>query len=235
MDTLEMAVKMMKPGCFMASIHLKDAYYTVPIFHAHQKYLKFIFNGTLYQYTCMANGLSYAQVFTKLLKPVYATLHNLGYLSLGYTDDSYLQGDTSSECLENVKVTALLFKKVGFHLHPTKSVIIPTQRLTFLGFVLDSNDVTVTPTESKIQKVVTACQQVLTKHNPTITEVAERIGLMLSNCPGAQYGLLHYRSMESDKVQALKRNKGNYKSHMQLTSSSIAEQKWWIANIPTVQ
>jgi len=37
-----------------ASIDLKDAYYTVPIFHAHQKYLKFMFNGTLYQYTCMA-------------------------------------------------------------------------------------------------------------------------------------------------------------------------------------
>ena len=125
-----MAVKMMKPGCFMASIDLKDAYYTVPIFHAHQKYLKFIFNDTLYQYTCMANGLSCApRVFTKLLKPVYATLHNLGYLSLGYIDDSYLQGDTSSECLENVKVKASLFKKVGFHLHLTKSVIIPTQRL----------------------------------------------------------------------------------------------------------
>lgn len=87
MDTLEMAVKMMKPGCFMASIDLKDAYYTVPISHAHQKYLKFIFNGTLYQYTCMANGLSCApRVFTKLLKPVYATLHNLGFLSLGYID-----------------------------------------------------------------------------------------------------------------------------------------------------
>ena len=132
MDTLEMAVKMMKPGCFMASNDLKDAYYTVPIFHAHQKYLKFIFNGTLYQYTCMANGLSCApRVFTKLLKPVYATLHNLGYLSLGYIDDSYLQGDTSSECLENVKVTASLFKKVGFHLHPTKSVIIPLSDLHF--------------------------------------------------------------------------------------------------------
>ncbi|XP_015763048.1 PREDICTED: uncharacterized protein LOC107342108 [Acropora digitifera] len=231
-----MAVKMMKPGCFMASIDLKDAYCTVPIFHAHQKYLKFIYNGTLYQYTCMANGLSCApRVFTKLLKPVYATLHNLGYLSLGYIDDSYLQGDTSSECLENVKVTASLFKKVGFHLHPTKSVIIPTQRLTFLGFVLDSNDMTVTPTESKIQKVVTACQHLLPKPHPTITEVAEVIGLLVSNFPGAQYGPLHYRSVESDKIQALKINKGNYKSHMQLTSSSIADLKWWIANMPTVQ
>ena len=46
----------------------------------------------------------------------------------------------------NRKVKILLFKKEGFHLHPTKSVITPTQRLTFLGFVLDSNDMTVTAT-----------------------------------------------------------------------------------------
>ena len=95
---------------------------------------------------------------------------------------------------------------------------------------------TVTPTESKIQKVVTGCQHLLPKHNPTITEVAEVIGLIVFNFPGIQYGPLHYHSLEGAKIQALKKkNKGNYKSHMQLTSSSIAELKWWIANIPTVQ
>lgn len=79
----------------MVSIDIKDAYYTVPIFHAHQEYLKFIFNGKLYQYTCMANGLGCApRVFTKLLKPVCATLYTLGYLRLCYIDDSYLRGDT---------------------------------------------------------------------------------------------------------------------------------------------
>ena len=128
-----------------------------------------------------------------------------------------------------------MFKKVGFHLHPAKSVIIPTQRLVFLGFVLDSNDMTVTPTESKIQRIVAACKCLLTKHNPTIAEVAEVIGLIVSNFPGAQYGPQHYRSLESDKTQALKINKGNYKSHMQITSSSIAELKWWIENMPTVR
>ena len=95
MDTLDTVTRMMKPGCFMASVDLKDAYYTVPILSDHQKYLKFMFNGTLYQYTCLPNGLSSApRIFTKLLKPVYSTLHNKGHLSSGYIDDSYLQGDS---------------------------------------------------------------------------------------------------------------------------------------------
>ena len=45
----ESAIRMMKPGCYMASIDLKDTYYSVPVVIQHQKYLKFVFNGTLYQ------------------------------------------------------------------------------------------------------------------------------------------------------------------------------------------
>ena len=70
--------------------------------------------------------------------------------------------------------------------------------------------------------------------NPTIEEVCQVIGLIVSNFPGAKYGPLHYRSLESDKTQALELNKGDYKSHMQLTNASIAELEWWIENMPTV-
>jgi len=35
MDTLETAISMMKPGCYMASVDLKVAYYTVPIDSSH--------------------------------------------------------------------------------------------------------------------------------------------------------------------------------------------------------
>lgn len=60
MDTLEAAIKMMKPGFYMASVNLKDAYYTVAIHPDHQKYLKFVFDGVLYKYTYLPNGLSSA-------------------------------------------------------------------------------------------------------------------------------------------------------------------------------
>ena len=80
MDTLETVTRMMKPGCFMASVDLKDAYYTVPMHSNHQKYLKFTFDGTLYQYTCLPSGLSSAPN----IKPVYSTLYNKGHLSSGY-------------------------------------------------------------------------------------------------------------------------------------------------------
>ena len=41
MDNIKTALKLMRPGCFMASVDLKDAYYSVPIAREDRRYLKF--------------------------------------------------------------------------------------------------------------------------------------------------------------------------------------------------
>ena len=43
MDNIESCVHLMKPGCFMASIDLSDAYFSVMVDRSHQKYLKFFY------------------------------------------------------------------------------------------------------------------------------------------------------------------------------------------------
>ncbi|PFX18965.1 Gag-Pol polyprotein [Stylophora pistillata] len=99
-------IKLVTKGCFMAMVDLKDAYYSVPIAPEYQKYLKFRFNGKLYQYTCLPIGLACApRLFTKLLKPAYEHLRQKGMISSAYIDDSYLQGDTFEDCKKNVDLT----------------------------------------------------------------------------------------------------------------------------------
>ena len=63
----------------MASIDLSDDYYSVPVALTDQKYLLFKFEGQLYKFVCLPNGLSSApRIFTKLLKPVFSALHKQG-------------------------------------------------------------------------------------------------------------------------------------------------------------
>ena len=84
------------------------------------------------------NGLSSCpRQFTKLMKPVYSTLRKQSFESVAYLDDSFLKAATFSECANNVKASVTLLKSLGFVIHPDKSVLLPTQKLTFLGFVLD--------------------------------------------------------------------------------------------------
>lgn len=232
MDTLDSVIKMMKPGCYMASVDLKDAYYTVPICKDHQKFLKFKFNGNLYQYTCLPNGLSSApRIFTKLLKPVYSTLRGMGHVISGYIDDSYLQGDTSDECAQNVADTSTLISELGFISHPEKSVTTPSQTLVFLGFILNSKTMTVSPTTHKVEKTINACSLLLSNNCPRIVQVAEVIGILISNLPGSKYGPLHYRALEVDKINALKSARGDYKATMTLSTQAKQELVWWVDNI----
>ena len=75
MESLSLAVQLMRKKCYMASIDLTDAYYTVPVASEQRKYLRFMWGGKLFQCTCLSNGLSAApRYFTKLLKPVYGIL-----------------------------------------------------------------------------------------------------------------------------------------------------------------
>lgn len=154
MDNIWSAIRLMKPGCYMASIDLKDAYYTVPICKEHQKFLKFHWKGNLYQYVCFPNGLALCpRKFTKLLKPIFSILRQQGHISVAYIDDSWLTAENFTLCVRNVIDTTTLLDKVGFIIHPEKSVLLPTQTITFLGFVLNSTLMKVTLTPERALKL----------------------------------------------------------------------------------
>ena len=94
MNMLQKALALVFSTGYMASIDLKDAYYSVPIREAHRKFLRFEWEGQLWQFDCMSNGLALApRKFTKLLEPVFATLRERGHLSTAFLDDSLLSGD----------------------------------------------------------------------------------------------------------------------------------------------
>jgi len=86
---------------------------------------------------------------------------------------------------------------------------------------------TVSPTEEKIVKTVEACRRLQNRTKPLFSEVAEVIGLIVSNFPGVLFEPLHYRFLERDKTHALITHRGDYKSHMTLTPGSVEELTWW--------
>ncbi|XP_028394531.1 uncharacterized protein LOC114518732 [Dendronephthya gigantea] len=235
MDTLETAIKLMRPGCFMTSIDLKDAYYSIPVASEHQKYLKFFWRDKLYCFTCLPMGLSSSpRIFTKVMKPVFATLRSkFGHTCLGYIDDSLYIEDTYEDCHTATLHAVRLISSLGFMVHPDKSVFIPTQCIEYLGFSLNSVCMTVTLTSLKREKLLLLCQkfqQPNTLH--TIRRVASLIGSLVSSFPGVEFGPLHYRYIEADKDYNLKLHQGNFDAEMSLSADSLEEVNWWVNNIP---
>ena len=144
MESLSDVFKIIQPNCWMTNGDLKDAFYTIHIHNAYQKYSKFIWYQKFYKYLDMPNGHSHAMgVFTKVLKPPLATLRKQGFISDIFVDESYLQGSAMGECLENVHETVSLLISLGITIHKEKSILEPTQCIELLGFIISSVDITV--------------------------------------------------------------------------------------------
>ena len=228
MDSITTCINLMKQDCHMASIDLRDAYYSVPIRTQDRKFLKFKWNGQLYGYTCLPMGLACApRKFVKLLKPVFAHLHSEGFISSGYLDDIFLQGDNYNICMENVERTISLLTKLGFFIHFKKSIMTPCTKMEHLGFVLDSQDMKVSLTDEKHKKLNDKIDKLLTTERPTIRAVASTIGSMISYMPAVRYGPMHYRSLEREKIKSLRDSKGNFDACMSLSEKAIEQLNWW--------
>ena len=234
METLKSALHMIRKGCFFAKIDLKDAFYSVAINEKFRKYLKFEWQGKLYAFTALPNGLSTAsRIFTKVLKPVFAALRKTGHSNVAYIDDSLLQSDTYEQCIQNIQDTMKLIDSVGLTTHPEKSIIVPTQCIEFVGFLLNANDMTVKLAPRKAFNLKELASSILRGKSVSIRDFPKLIGKMVAAEPGVQYAALHYKTLEIDKDKALKLNRGNFDNHMYISKESKKCIAWWINNIET--
>ena len=233
MESIRNVLAMMKQGCWMASVDLKDAYFSVPIHDDHTHFLKFVFGEEYFKFVAMPNGYNDAmRVFTKILKPPFFFLRSKGHLSVVYVDDSYLQGDDYNECKQNLLDTIMLLQDLGFTIHSEKSILDPCQEMVFLGFIVNSILMRISLTQKKKQKIKNLAARLMdNKDNITIRLLAKFIGNVTASFEAVPLGPLHYREMEGDKVKALARTRGDYEGKMWLSDESIQEVMWWHDNI----
>ena len=124
-----------------------------------------------------------------------------------------------------------LFDDLGFTINREKSSLIPKQQITYLGFVLNSETMTITPNDSKIEKVKILCDRYIGKEYFTIRALAMIIGTLVAASPGNEYGELFYKRMEIYKNKALSVNKGDFDRAIMISDYVKEDLKWWRSNV----
>ena len=123
----------------MVSIDLKDAYLQVSMHPESRKYLRFMAFGKVYQFKVLCFGLSMAtQVFTRVMAPVSAILHSLGIRLQRYLDDWLIQASSREQVLLALRTVLRLCNSLGIVVNWEKSQLVPTQKMIYLGALLDS-------------------------------------------------------------------------------------------------
>ena len=169
-------------------------------------------------------------MFTKLLKPVYFILRQRGHELIG-SGKHFIQGDTKDSCFSSGKVCIQLPRSLEFVIHPQKSVLAPSQTLELLAFIMNSATITVSLTEVKKMKIKENCWLLRENKQPTVREVANEIGLLVSVLPCCAIWPLYYRHLQHVKFELVKQNKSNFDKHMTLSSNALQELKLWEQDI----
>ena len=103
----------------MASIHLKEAYLQVPVHPASRHFLRFMFRDTVYQFKALCFGLSTApQVFTRVMTPVSAILHSMGFRMSRYHADWLVQSASRESLLRDLPTVLQLCHELGIVVKP---------------------------------------------------------------------------------------------------------------------
>ena len=169
MENLSCLKTLLLPGDFMTNIDLKDAYLSASVHKTSRKLLRFLWKGTSYQFKALPFGLCSApRIFTKVLKPVAVFLRRKAIRVLIYLDDFLLLAATVQEAVKNTQLVVSLLQSLGFTINPKKSLLIPTQAITFLGFQIDSTRMMLYLLEEKTAKILACCRHLLVSQSITL-------------------------------------------------------------------
>ena len=125
MENIQMALDFTARGDYLVTIDLKDAYFSIPIFVPHRKYLRFLWRNTRYEFTCLPFGYSVApRVFTKVLKPVIAHLRLNGLKIVIFFDEILLAATSVPEYLHQLGLLRSLLEELGFVVNEHKSQLV---------------------------------------------------------------------------------------------------------------
>lgn len=227
MEGIHMLRDLLQPNDYMAKIDLKDAYFTIPIWKNHQKFLRFLWKDTQWKFMCLPFGLASApHVFTKILKPIVGLLRKQGIRLIIYLDDILLMASTAETLSHHVALTVALLELLGFVVNYQKSQLNPVQSLEFLGFQINSVTFQISLPKDKVKNIKRECQKVLDHQTITVRELARLLGKLSASIQAVFPAPLHYRYLQAVNKQSLAKQ-GSYEAPVIWSATALEELKWW--------
>ena len=139
METVASVLLSVREGDFLASLDLKDAYFQIPIHGSSRKLLRFMSEGTVYQFKALCFGLSTApQVFTRVFAAVSAWAHARGIRLLRYLDDWLVLSSSEKKAKESIRELLSVCRTLGIVINELKSDLVPSQSAKYLGMTIDT-------------------------------------------------------------------------------------------------
>ena len=196
METLQSVLLSVRREDWMVSIDLKDAYLQVLMHPDSRKSLRFVAFGKMYQFKILCFGLSTAlQVFTRVMAPVLAFLHRSGIRLRRYLSDWLIQASSRGQVLLALDTALHLCHLLRIVVNWEKSQLVPTQRMVYLGVLLDSVSFRASPAQKRVEKLLSISYVLFCEEQP-VSSWLELLGVLSSMIQLVPGGRLRMRSLQ---------------------------------------
>ena len=167
METPRSVLNSIRPGDWMISLDLQDAYLQVPVHHDSRRFLRFVLDGKPFQFRVLCFGLMTApQVFTRVMAPVSAILHRHGVRMLRCLDDWLILASSEIACLQSRDRLLAVCTELGIQVNLTKSSLVPSQSIVYLGMEILSLPFIARPTPTRAGNLIRLIEEFLSTSSP---------------------------------------------------------------------
>ena len=210
------------------SIDIRDAYLHVPMHQAVRKYLRFVVNKKVYQFTCLPFGLATSpREFTKLLRPIVSLLRQQGVKLHVYLDNWLIRADTPEEAQLHSQTTIKVLQFLGWIINFEKSDLTPSQDFQFIGMQFNTRRFTVAPLPKMGIKVQSVLQHWMANPNITARDLHRLLGMLVFMASLVRRGRLRLRPFQWWAATAWCQRTGNWSDRIQVPLWVLSEVAWW--------
>ena len=233
MESLKSVKEWIRPGYFCTSLDIKDAFLHISINPSSRKFLRFNWLGELLEWCSLVFGLtSSPRVITKVLKPVMSFIRTrFGILVTIYIDDLLIQSISFEKCVHDTQVVILILLSLGWSVKWEKCSLIPSRQFVHLGFLFDTEAMSLTCPEDKVERIRNTCMKILSAGSSTVLGLEKLLGTLESVRPAVPLAALHFRSLQKQLLLAKKFDRIASKV-ITISKESSLELSWWIKKFP---
>ena len=194
------------------------------------KYLRFPWQGSLYEFLCLCFGLGPApRIFTKLIKIPITLVRRLNVRLIIYLDDILVMGSSLEEIMMSRDTLIFVLQNLGFVINFQKSVLNPSHQIQFLGVEIDSLSMIVSLPIQK-EHIISQCQDLSNQSDVSLRQMTQLTGRLSSTAIAALPAPLQYRSLQRQQILELAEKK-SYSAGVVLSKEVREEIQWWIENL----
>ena len=228
METQASVRASIKENEWTVSIDIQDAYLHVPMARSVRKYLRFMVNGRVYQFTCLPFGLATSpREFTKLLRPVVQLLRLQGIKLHVYLDDWLIRASSTVQARTHADLVLQVLQHLGWVINFSKSDLVPSQQFDFIGMQFNTCAYTVAPLPRMRVKIQNTLDH--WRSHPLISarDLHRLLGMLTFMATLVPRGRLRLRPIQWWASEIWCQETGFWSDRISVTPTILHQVAWW--------